>query len=263
METDMTGKIPKLVGAMLAASAVFALAAGSASAATIYNYLPKPMPGNVVSQGFEANALSSFGGQVGFAGTKRTDPSVTVVMSSWGCQEGSWTDDTCKTTGGATFNQPITLNVYNVGAGNSLGTPVTSATQTFAIPYRPSANNKKCTGESLGEWSHAGKCFNGKATKITFNLTGTLPNTAIITVSYNTSDYGAEPQRPKACNAFTPQRCPYDSLNVGVNDGFPEDGEAARVPSTGTLPLPEEAYTNGTLESGWGGFQPLFEVKAN
>ena len=64
----MTGKIPKAIGAIFVATAALALAAGTASAGTVYNNIPKPIPGNVASLGFEATQTSEFGGQVQFAG---------------------------------------------------------------------------------------------------------------------------------------------------------------------------------------------------
>lgn len=270
----MIGKIPRLVGAMIAVTAILAIAASAASAAKIYNSIPMPVPGNVPSVGFQANQTSEFGGQVEFAGTKRKSESVTVLMSSWGCQEGSWTNDTCHTVGGATFAWPLTLNVYEVGPANSVGAQIGTVTQTFNIPFRPSANNGKCTGPNLGKWFHAGTCFNGKATKVTFNLTGvTLPSKAIVSVAYNTTNYGAAPVGPKPCNAFNPERCPYNSLNVGVR----EVGEGP--PALGTDPFPSSTYINSTTagnycsnpgavgtfgisEGCWTEEQPTFEVKA-
>jgi hypothetical protein len=53
---------------------------------------------------------------------------------------------------------------------------------------------------------------------------------AIISVAHSTSDYGAEPQRPKPCNS-TEAGCPYDSLNVGAED-------APSAGSPGSYPLP-------------------------
>ena len=41
-----------------------------------------------------------------------------------------------------------------------------SVTQTFAIPYRPSADFINCTG---GRWFDGSGCFNGKAVNLTFN----------------------------------------------------------------------------------------------
>jgi hypothetical protein len=262
----MIGKIParaaRMVAAALAVGAVCALTAGAASAAeVVYNYLPTPTPGNVVSEAFEATQTGEFGGQVELAGTARKNPKVTVLMSSWGCETGEWYSFDCKTNAGAKFSVPITIHIYEVGPGNAQGAQLASGSKVFKLPYRPSANPTKCTGANTGAWYKGGQCFNGKAAKITLPLqAASLPSKVIITVSFNTSNYGTTPTK---CNEVPNANCPEDSLNVGVNDGFPEDGEAGRTPSVGALPLPEEAYTNGSLESGWGGFQPLFEVKAS
>ncbi|HYM65320.1 MAG TPA: hypothetical protein VES68_02455, partial [Candidatus Sulfotelmatobacter sp.] len=78
----------------LVASAAGALMFGSlavgafASTEVIYNNVPNPLPGNLSSEAFEAQSVFEFGGQVMFAGTSRTDPKVTVIMSSWGCESG-------------------------------------------------------------------------------------------------------------------------------------------------------------------------------
>jgi hypothetical protein len=275
----MTGKIPKSVGAIVGAIAMLAVLAATASATTIYNNLPKPKPGNVVSIGFAATSTAEFGGQVEFAGTARKNPTVKVEMSSWGCQEGGWTDGSCKTVAGATFAQPLTLNVYEVGAGDEPGAQVASVTQTFAIPYRPSAS-VKCTGADKGKWFKGGTCFNGKATDVTFSLPGvTLPSKAIVSVAFNTTNYGAKPVGPAACGKFNPSRCAYDALNVGVTEPANEAEPAPVAPSVGTDPLPAYDYVNSTYAAmyepephgtigtfskanGWTGYQPLFTVKA-
>jgi hypothetical protein len=74
-----------------------------------------------------------------------------------------------------------------------------------------------CTGENAGYWYRAGKCFVGNDFRITLGpKVAKLPERAIVAVSYNTSDYGVEPQRPKPCNSSS-ARCPYDLLFVGFN----------------------------------------------
>jgi hypothetical protein len=274
----MTGIIParagKLAAALLAVSAVLAVAAGAASAGeVIYNTIPSPLPGNFASIGFEATQTSEFGGQVEFAGTARKNPKVYVTMSSWGCEMGTWFEKNCKTSMGGKFAWPITLNIYEVGAENSVGAKIASATQTFSMPYRPSASTK-CTGKFAGEWFHKGSCFNGKAFKIKFGLAlAKLPSKAIVSVAYNTSDYGAEKQRPKPCDS-TAAGCPYDSLNVAIL----EAGEPG--PSVGSDPAPKDAYINSTTAANycenepgvntfaiskgcWTNEQPVFEVKAH
>lgn len=258
----MLGKIPLRVARVtvlvLALGACSALTAGAASAAeVVYNYMPSPIPGNPVSEAFEATQTGEFGGQIELAGAARKNPRVSVLMSSWACETGSWNTNDCHSAMGAKFQVPITFKISAVGPGESQGAVLAVGSKTFSIPYRPSANPTKCTGPEAGKWYKGGICFNGKSAKIALPLkAASLPNRVIVTIAFNTSDYGAN---PTGCNKG-PGPCPEDSLNVGVNDGFEEP---SRTPTVGALPLPEDAYTNGSLESGWEGFQPLFEVKAS
>jgi len=162
--------------------------AAASSSSVVYNNIPSPQPGSVASEAFEAQSASEFGGQIQLAGTARTNPTVTVLMSSWGCQSGHWYSGDCSTASGATFSEPITLNVYDVGTNGAVGTLITSSTKTFNIPYRPSADNANCTGSDAGEWYSASDntCYNGFATPISFSLTGlTLPDKVIVSVAFN------------------------------------------------------------------------------
>ncbi|HEY8186109.1 MAG TPA: hypothetical protein VIF64_08575 [Pyrinomonadaceae bacterium] len=239
----------------------------------IYNNIPSPLPGNVAGYGFEASGTSEFGDRIMFApATGRSLTTVTLTMSSWGCQSGHWYSGDCVTAPGATFSHPITLNIYNVVAGNQVGTLIGSVTQTFAIPYRPSADNVNCTGANVGKWYDASSntCFNGKASDITFSLSGlTVPNQVIFGVAYNTTHYGYTPIGPLApCNT-SPGGCGYDALNVGVVD-------PAVYNTVGSNPAPDDAYqytifsscTNGPiipfgLDAGcWTGFKPSIRFNA-
>jgi hypothetical protein len=82
---------------------------------------------------------------------------------------------------------PITLSIYN-----SAGTTLTTAVQTFNIPFRPSAS-ATCTS---GEWLATDGCHNGLATNITFTDFGpaavVLPSTVIYGISYTTDNNGAD-----------------------------------------------------------------------
>jgi hypothetical protein len=287
MEMSMTGRIPagvaRLAIATLALTGALATAgAAGAGAEVIYSNAASPLPGNVVSEAFEATQTGQFGGAVEFAGTARKATSISVVMSSWGCESGSWTGTPeCKTTPGAKFKWPITLDINEIGPENSVGPLIASSTKTFGIPYRPSQNNKKCTGEAAGAWYDAAskECFHGKAVTLSFAVGRvTLPSRAILSIAYDTSDYGTEPQRSKspACEP----NCGYDSLNVGLTEPVNPESPAPVAPSVGTDPLPEDVFQNtdyapyycdggagGTgvfrLDAGcWTGYQPLFTVKA-
>jgi hypothetical protein len=285
MEQGTRSAALRLVVAFTAAVALLGAssAVAGATATVIYNNIATPLPANVPSEAFEATQTSQFGGQVEFAGPSKSATQIAVGMSSWGCQTGAWFENNCATERGAKFEWPVTLRVYLVGPANAVGTQIAEVTKTFKMPYRPSAS-PKCTGESAGGWYRKGECFHGRLFKITFTMRGvTLPSKAIISVSYNTSDYGSEPQRPKPCNATT-AGCPYDSLNVGLTEptkfNVKEEPEPV-PPSVGSDPAPESAYQNsqtagqycdkglggtGTfrLDSGvppcWTGYQPLFTV---
>jgi hypothetical protein len=259
---DMPGRIParaaKLAGALLAATAAAALAAGTADAALIYNNQPTPKPKNLSSIGFEATSTSEFGGQVEFAGTNRTSPTVSVLMSSWACQnlQGG---AACATTPHSSFSWPITLNVYDVGPENSVGALISSTTESVNVPFRPSAG-KHCPVNPEGDVGYGSQCYHGLAFKANFSLAGvTLPSKAIISVAYNTSDYGYAPTHEANVGE--------DSLNVALSG----------TPSVGTDPLPEDAYINSTYEAEYGGlgtpgtfsiagewaeYQPVFKIQA-
>lgn len=190
-----------------------------------------PLPPNMPSYGFEATSLTSLGDRIALKpGSPRTLHSITVAMSSWACQTGAWFSLDCASAQNATFSHPITIKVYN-SSGTLLGT----LTQTFSIPYRPSAD-PTCVGMNAGKWKAAnGTCYNGFASTITFDLRSMnikLPDDVLaFDVSYNTRTHGPVPIGVTG---------PYDSLNVGVYDS------AATTPSVGSDVEPGVLRWNGT-----------------
>ncbi len=227
-----------LAGVVLAMSA--ALAVPSALAGTIYDNLPSPRPGNLTSLGFEANATSELGGQVELAGPQRARPAVTLMMSTWACETGHGA--TCATSPGARFTQPLTLNLYAVEPDNSPGALISSVTRTFEMPYRPSANDKRCGSTGMWYAKQSDQCFNGKAFSVKFGpqVRVTLPNRAIVAVAYDTTHYGSQPYGEGTSCRISGNDCGYDSLNVGF---------ASSAPSVGSDPLPDGAYLNSSRDS--------------
>ena len=224
-------------------------AAALVSSSTVYDSTVSPLPGNVASVGYEATQTSELGNQVTLSGAANELNNVVVTMSSWGCQSGSWVNafgsaNACVTTPGATFSEPITLNVYSVGANNAVGSLLATDTQTFAIPYRPSSSDPSvpvnssagCTGTQWYD-STDNTCYNGLANNITFDLSAqnvVLPSNVIYGIAYNTSDYGAVPYGDAtACHA-TSGGCGYDSLNVGLNED-PTNVSVGSDPNPGTV----------------------------
>jgi hypothetical protein len=229
-----------LVAAIVPATSVFA--APATTSKVLYKSLIAS-PGNVVSESFEATETAQFGNEISLTRSARV-ASVVVTMSSWGCQSGSWTDDTCVTAAGSKFTEPITLNIFAAPAdpnanNGAPGALLLSVTKTFSIPYRPSANNRKCVGAELGAWfdTKLGECFNGLATNITFSLSSlhvTLPKTFVFGIAYNTSDYGATPYGDATACHSTSEGCGYDSLNVGLSED-PDNLARGTDPNPGTI----------------------------
>lgn len=278
----MYGRIPtraaKLAAAILVAVGALAISAGAASAMVVYNNVPKTLPANFASIGFEATSTSEFGGEVELTKSSPKKPealTVTAVMSSWACENGSWSADNCVTAPGATFKWPITVKLYNVGAGGEPVGPIAQETEEFAIPYRPSAS-PECRGELAGTWwSTQGKgkhvthsCSNGIAAPITFaplTLAAPVSNKLIVSIAYNTETYGAHP---------TGTEGPENSLNVALSESWEGTLTKGADPTEGLYAnsnwnemycgsyatLDTFAFT-GTCWGPEGGYQPVIEVK--
>ncbi len=240
----------------------------------VYSSLPAPLKA-VSSVGFQADQASEFGDGVNL--TQRGNlQRVRYVLSSWGCQSGNWYSDNCVTAHGATFPVPITLNVYAIDTtkSSSVGALLATQTQTFNIPYRPSADNVRCTGAFLGEFysSVDASCVNGLANVIVFDFSGpsvNLPLQSIFSLAYNTTTWGYSPIGNQPCDS-TLAGCPYDSLNVSA------DGPGGPI---GSAFDPNGIFWNTSTASNycdngagglifrldtpcWTGYHPQFEVRA-
>jgi hypothetical protein len=224
--------------------------AGGVKASVIYNStVPNGPKANVPSIGPEAYSFNQLGNAVDLAGSTRNLTSVTVGLSSWACVSGTWNGGDCSTPSGATFPQTITLNIYD-STGTSL---LASSTQTFAIPYRPSAS-AKCTGVDAGKWySPSSKtCFNGLYNEVTFNFSGVrLPDQVVYGIEYNTRDFGPAP---------TGVSGPSDSLNIAlVNE--PGDVTAGSDTNPGSL-WEEHSGSSFASTNEWGSYVPAVQFKA-
>jgi hypothetical protein len=266
----------KVVVVALGVVGALAFGSGTLSAlpptTVVYDAIGADPPPNVASIGFEATSADEFGDRVGLAAGPRNLASVTVLMSSWGCEDGTWHGGNCSTTPGATFDHELTVNVYAVGVGNAPGALLGSLTQTVAIPYRPSADTVNCTG---GRWYDAdsGICFNGFAVPVVFEFDRTvvLPNDVIWSIAYNTSHHGHAPLGELACFGES-GGCGYDSLNVGAQDlgatvGTDSDPDGAYADSSwagfycdggsgGT-----DSFREDTSPGCWAGFRPLARIE--
>lgn len=223
------------------------VAVPTASAAGVgYNSVPSPLPGNLASLGFEATQTGQVGNEITLAGPGPIGH-VTVTLSSWACQSGSGNagpgqPNSCVTKPGATFAEPITLNLYQAptDGNHTPGALISSVTQTFSIPYRPSASSQCNTSDDGGWYDGAQGCYHGLAYNVTFTLNPhpqALPATLVYDVSYNTSGYGPQPYGyANPCNTAGPaggDGCPYDSLNVALSQD-PTNVKVGSDPNPGT-----------------------------
>ncbi len=185
----------------------------------------------ISSLGFECCSTKEFGDGLVLTKTGARLKTISVVMSSWGCENGTWNADNCITTPGSGFSLPITMNVYAV-TGYPSGPPgvgqlLASKTKTYLIPYRPSKNDTICTGQNLGAF--LGKvdkeCDNGLSVEISDSFVlpkVILPAQIIVSVAYNTTSSGYNPVGQNQPCFGSSGGCGYDSLNVSAdgNGGF-------------------------------------------
>jgi hypothetical protein len=232
-----------------AVTVIGSAAAGSGTpvkASVIYNsIIPNGPASNLPSVGAEAYAFNEFGNSINLAGTARHLNSVTVTLSSWACVTGAWNTNDCSTPSGATFSQPITLNIYNpsTDGGLTAGSLITSATQTFSVPYRPSASAKCTTLGFPGKWYSSGTktCFNGLANNVTFSFSGvTLPSSVVYGIVYNTRDFGPNPTNVAG---------PADSLNIALST----DGDVSAGSSTSDTVWQNSPYASLYCDGGFNG----------
>jgi hypothetical protein len=247
-----------VVFALVLAAALAPATAASASSPYLYNStVPLASVGNLPSEGFEAYALNELGNQITLDHAGNVGL-VVVTMSSWACESGTWYAHNCVSTPGHKFTWPITFSIYHAAAGTPpvAGSLIARSTRSFAMPYRPSANNTHCTGANLGKWWDAAlqKCFNGKASNITFDFAGvSLPKDVVYGITYNTTHYGYSPIGQGAACFSTIQGCFYDSLNIGLTQD-PTDVSAGRNPGpTGTV-FVNANIAYGYCDAGLAGF---------
>ncbi len=138
--------------ALAAVAAVAVTGAASAAQAspdpdapvTVFDSMPSPLPGNYSSHAFLATSTTEAGDVVQLAPGNRTLDQVTVAMSSWACGTGGWSTGDCVTEADATFTHDLTLKVYGLVDGVLAAEPLTTITQSFAMPYRPSSDPTNC-----------------------------------------------------------------------------------------------------------------------
>jgi hypothetical protein len=215
--------------ALIRSSLVITLLFGAFAAhatSVLYSNLPNPLPYNsLYSMAYEATSTYEFGGLIAFDAPANRLQGATVLMSNWAVKS-SW-DALGNSTG---YDVPLTLNLYGVGAGNTVGTLLASGTVDAFIPWRPEATGcDDLNGYDPGD----GGCYHGLVAPVSFTFANVVvPQQVIFGLAFNTTNYGPNPTHVPG---------PYESLNMGLIAG---------PPRVGSNPLPDTAYVNTT----WAGF---------
>jgi len=241
----------------MAVAAMAAIGAGTAGAEVVYNNVPSPLPGNFASVGLAATSSTEFGGEIELAGTARSKPTVTVVMSSWACETGTVSSG-CTTTKTKGFKVPVTIRVYNVGELEE--GPIAEKTKSVKMSYRPSSNPEKCDTET---WYDAADeaCYHGFAFPISIKLgkLKKMPKRSVITVSYPHSSGPAQ-----SLNISTSEP-PEATLSIGAQpaEEWFVNSTWSGMYCTGTVGvLGGEGGTCSTEAEGTN-YQPVVSVSAN
>jgi hypothetical protein len=196
-----------LVGTVILVAALAVVNATVANAQTKYSNIPSPVPGNVVSQGFECCQVNGVGDIVQMTSAGAID--------SWEFGFSVWSDcasyAAACTANSAGFTVPVTLTAYD-GTGGVYGTQLFQTTVNQFFGWRPASTPGLCGGDT-GAWFDAidDTCYHGQLQFITFNaLNWNLPQDVGFQLSFDTQSWGYTP---------TGTSGPYNSLNVALIEG--------------------------------------------
>jgi hypothetical protein len=214
----MTMRVPFALTLFLAG-----FGAVSASADTIvYSNIPAVLPSDWNnSLPYFVDQVSEFGARVNPLPSATNLTSATVGISNFATNPG---DATLGYTVG------MTLNIYNVGAGGSVGSLIGTSSAAQSIGWRPADDTVHCAAGGGQYLAADTTCEQGQASYVNFTFTGvSLPTDFIYGLAFNSSTGPAQ------------------SLNFGFTDS---------VPSAGTTVNNNILYVNtsslGTLGDGGG-----------
>jgi hypothetical protein len=145
----------------------------------------------------------------------------------------------------AGFTVPLTLTLYSVNGDGSVGSTIGAPYTVDAfIPWRPAPDPADCGAGSTRWLGSDGNCYNGALSTVTFQLPAVpVPGQFIYGISYNTTNYGANPT--------TGVSGPYDSLNLGVTP-------TANGPSVGSNPVGYNYVARSGGDFGPSGYDPTW-----
>jgi hypothetical protein len=225
---------------------------------TVYTTLPDPTLPDEFSIGYEDTGTSELGDSIRLSGSSPLNlESTTVAMSDWAYE--SKYESVGRSSG---FYVPITLNLYDVGPSDSLGSLFYSVTSDAFIPWRPEPDPTDCGAGSTDYLASDSGCYPGALVTINLDLGGlTVPDTLIYGVAFDTQNYGYNPYSIVG---------PYNDLHLAM---------AGDVPGVGSNPEPDWIFWNTAVaanyhdggaagvgvfrpDAGWSPFSPAIQFDA-
>jgi hypothetical protein len=269
MSKQLPRRLAVACASVLACAATVAVGSASASTEVAYNNLntvPSTVNGKPNEDTYSIpyfdgfNAGTGWGGQVQTAGTdSRVLKSITTQLDVFACERGEYQLENCYTIKpNKKFTQEWNVSVYEVGAGEEPGALVASGSTLAKLHYRPTTN-VSCPATSEGKGFGSNCDVGGLLQTIGFKhfaQSKPLPPKAIVLLT-------------NKCDA-----CAGKSVNVGTFTSYKEYNPLllepfvaeppanGGVPAVGSDPLPNSAYAFNKFEAtGWGEYQPVFEIE--
>jgi hypothetical protein len=265
METRMTKRISRKVVRLAAATVVavgcLAISAGVADAAKEVAYdnintVAQTVNGHPNEATYSAysgyfSSGGGFGGLVEFADVQHQQLStLTTQLDVFQCEHGVYSLENCYTgKPSKKFADTWTVSIYRPGPSNEELTLLTTGTATFKLHYRPTTT-VSCPNTVEGKGFGPNCDVGGYLQTVTFKHFSpaiSLPDRAIILLTSSASPI-----------VNVGLQASYKEYNTSTDEFVAEP--AIGLPAFGGNPYPEDAYVNGTFESGWAGLQPVFKV---
>ena len=195
----------------------------AAQADVLYSTLPGLSVHDEPSMGYQATQTSEFGSMVQISASVASLDRATVALSNWAFESAF--PEVGNSTG---FSLPVTLNLYNINAGDTVGSIISSVTTNALITWRPEPSGGCDSNGYLAD----GNCYGGSISYVNFEFGGiSIPQQFIWGLAFNTQNFGSSPYGTPGA---------YDALNIAISSD---------PPTTGTNPNPDTAYWN-TADAG-------------
>lgn len=237
---------------VLGLTLLFSALTSGLQAAVVFNQIPDNLDLSYTSYSFSSNRSRAMGNYVQLGGTERYLNAVTVTMVTWAKQSDFIDSIYADYSNAAGWNHYVEVVLYavdNSGASPTLNYLASSGGNVL-IPWRPAVVPSGYPETGTSPYPYEGFAFN-----LGFQFDGSvqLPNQLVVSVNFDTQNYGYEPMAVPG---------PFNQLNVAADIDV--------TPTVGT-DLSSSVYVSqkigadyvSTLNGNSGGAAPMFKIEAS